>query len=493
MPTDVHAEYASSIAPNEHPYLNDAWRPNTREYTATELRVIGRVPTDLNGLFVRNTENPLFEPIGRYHPFDGDGMLHAMRFDDGKVSYRNRFVQTDGLQAEREAGHALWAGIAENPKKSLRPGWGAQGSLKDSSSTDVVMHNARLITSFYQCGAGYELDPVSLETLGCAPWVPADGLSAHPKVDLRTGEMLFFNYSKSAPYQHYGVLDAQGQLAHYTPIALPGPRLPHDMAFTEHYAILADLPLFWDPDGLAKGYHANRYYPDLPTRFAIVPRYGGADEVRWFEADPTFVLHWGNAYESGDEVILDGYFQNNPMPQPLADAQANLPTDDPALKQIMAYVDLHSLQPRLHRWRFNLRTGAVSETHLDDRVLEFPTFNQLVAGQPYRYIYSATTQPGWFLFTGLYKHDLQTNQATSYQFGEGRFGGEAPFAPRDGASAEDDGYLVTFVTDMRENQSECVVLDAQDIAAGPICRIILPERISSGTHATWAASREFVS
>ena len=489
MPVHEEANYQSTIAPNQHPYLNGAWRPNTREYTATGLRVIGSVPRDLNGLFVRNTENPLLEPIGRYHPFDGDGMLHCMHFEQGSVTYRNRFVQTAGLQAELAAGQALWAGIAENPKRSLRPGWGAQGSLKDSSSTDVVLHNGKLISTFYQCGEGYELDPLSLATHGPAGWVPEDGISAHPKVDPATGELLFFNYSKTAPYQHYGVVDHAGKLAHYTPIPLPGPRLPHDMAFTKNYSIFADLPLFWDPQGLAKGYHANRYYPDLPTRFAIIPRFGGAQEIRWFEADPTFVLHWGNAWEAGDEIVLDGYFQENPMPAPLTALEGM--NEDPALAQIMAYVDLHSLRPRLHRWRFNLRTGAVSEAHLDDRVLEFGTFNQQVAGQPYRYLYSATTKPGWFLFTGLFKHDLQTGTNTEFEFGEGRYGGEAPFAPRDGATAEDDGYLVTFVTDMCDDHSECLVLDATDIAAGPVCRIILPERISSGTHATWAASCEF--
>ncbi|MGD8580193.1 MAG: carotenoid oxygenase family protein, partial [Lysobacterales bacterium] len=67
-----------------------------------------------------------------------------------------------------------------------------------------------------------------------------------------------------------------------------------------------------------------------------------------------------------------------------------------------------------------------------------------------------------------------------------RYGSEPGFAPRVGAAEEDDGYLVTFVTDMIEDRSECVLLDARHIEAGPVCRILLPHRISSGTHATWA-------
>ncbi len=68
------------------------------------------------------------------------------------------------------------------------------------------------------------------------------------------------------------------------------------------------------------------------------------------------------------------------------------------------------------------------------------------------------------------------------------FGSETPMAPRTGATAEDDGYLVTFVTDMNEDRSECLVLDAADITAGPVARIRLPERIASGTHSCWAPS-----
>jgi carotenoid cleavage dioxygenase len=63
-------------------------------------------------------------------------------------------------------------------------------------------------------------------------------------------------------------------------------------------------------------------------------------------------------------------------------------------------------------------------------------------------------------------------------------------APCHDAHSEDDGYVVSFVTDMNTDQSECVVLDAQHIDTGPVARIILPHRISSGTHACWADARE---
>lgn len=479
MPAVLVNRVIPTLKANDHPYMTGAWTPNYDEYDATELAVIGQIPQDLDGVYLRNTENPVHDPIGTYHPFDGDGMLHAMSFRDGKATYRNRFIRTKGFEAEAAAGGPLWAGIAGHPGESKRPGWGAHGGLKDSSSTDVVVHAGQALTTFYQCGEGYRLDPQTLEHLGVEGWVPPDGISAHPKVDEATGELLFFNYSKTAPYMHYGVVGADNRLKHLIPIPLPGPRLPHDMAFTKTYSIFADLPLFWDPDLLAKGYHASRFYKDLPSRFAIVPRYGQPEDIRWFEARPCYVLHWMNAYEEGDEVVLDGYFQEDPQPPPLPGYPARL-------GQMMAYLDEHSMKPKLYRWRFNLRTGEVKEGLLDDRILEFGTFNQQIAGTKGRYLYSTTAKPGWFLFNGIVKHDLESGRSWSLDFGPERYGSEAPFAPRIGAKDEDDGYLVSFVTDMVEDRSECVVIDAKDIAAGPVARILLPHRISSGTHACWA-------
>ncbi|AJQ95103.1 lignostilbene-alpha,beta-dioxygenase-related enzyme [Gynuella sunshinyii YC6258] len=442
------------------------------------MEVIGEIPHDIDGIYVRNTENPVHEPIGFYHPFDGDSMLHTMTFKDGTARYRNRFVRTKAFNAEQEAGESLWAGILNTPDMSKRSGWGEQGYNKDASSTDVVVHAGGLLSTFWQCGEGYRLDANTMDQQGALSWAPIDGISAHCKVDERTGELLFFNYSQHAPYYHYGVADKYNRLIHYTAIPLPGPRMPHDMAFTEHYSIHNDFPLFWDPELLKHGQRQLKFFQDMPSRFAIIPRYGDASEVRWFEAEATHVWHWMNAYEEGDEIILEGYYQGNPDPLPLAGYP-------PEAGKFLANIDSHSFQSKLHRWHFNLKTGAVKEYDLDDRYLEFGTFNQTYAGRKTRYGYSSILKPGWFLFSGIVKHDLETGQTWQMLYGDQRYGGEAPFIPRKNATSEDDGYLVTFVTDMKEDRSECILIDAMDVESGPICRIILPHRICSGTHAAW--------
>jgi carotenoid cleavage dioxygenase-like enzyme len=467
---------------DDHPYRTGPWRPQQAERSAVDLEVIGEIPADLEGVYLRNTENPVHPAMEVYHPFDGDGMVHAVGFRDGKAFYRNRFVRTDGFVAEQEAGHALWAGLAEDPRRSpTQTGWGARGRMKDASSTDVVMHNGVALTSFYQCGDLYRLSPTTLDTLGKASWngkFPGDvGVSAHPKFDERTGELMFFNYSTEAPYMHYGVVDGQDNLVTYIDVPLPGPRLPHDMAFTENYAILNDLPLFWAPEALAKGKYAARFHPDMPTRLAVIPRHGTTADIRWFEADPTYVLHWTNAYEEGDEIVLEGFFQTNPEP----------PSGGGTLYQRMfRFLDNDQLGPRLHRWRLNLTTGLTKEERLSGVTSEFGMINQQYAGRQHRYSYAATSPAGWFLFDGLVKHDSLTGAEERYEFGEGVFGSETAMAPRIGSTSEDDGYLVTITSDMNHDLSECLIFHAADVGAGPVARIRLPERVSSGTHSTWA-------
>lgn len=471
----------TTLSASNHPYISGAWTPQHEEVNAYDLDVIeGEIPTDIDGIYLRNTENPVHEPIGKHHPFDGDGMIHQIAFSGGKATYRNRFVRTRCFEAEQIAGGALWGGLADGPGVSKRPGFGAKGDIKDAASTDIVVHAGKAIATFYQCGEGYVLDPETLENEGVAPWVPIDGVSAHTRVDEATGELLFFNYSKHPPYMHYGVVDADGKLKTYIPIELPGPRLPHDMIFSENWSILNDLPVFWDEELMKhRNLHAVRLHEGVPSRFALVPRHGTAEDVRWFEGAPTYVLHWLNAYEEGDEVIMDGYFQENPTPsiEGFEEHGKNA--------HMMAYLDQHSLGSKLHRWRFNLADGTTTEERLYDRTVEFGMINQKFAGQKYRYVYSTVAKPGWFLFQGYVKHDLETGETIEINLEPGRYASESPFVPRIDAKDEDDGYLVSFIIDENEGTSECILIDCKKFEEGPVCRIALPHKISSGTHSTW--------
>jgi carotenoid cleavage dioxygenase len=228
--------------------------------------------------------------------------------------------------------------------------------------------------------------------------------------------------------------------------------------------------------------YATQFHKDMPTRLGVIPRYGNEQDVKWFECDATYVLHWINAYEDGDEIIIDGYFQFDPSP--------SSPPDATIEQRMFRFLDLFALQSRPYRWRLNMRTGQVKEGPLSDTITEFGMINAQIAGSQYDYVYSVVPANGWFGFEGLIKHNVTTGHEEVYNLPDGVYCSETVFAPRPNATSEDDGYLVTYTIDVVNDVSHCAIFDARNMSDGPIARIALPERISSGTHATWAdASR----
>jgi carotenoid cleavage dioxygenase len=212
----------------------------------------------------------------------------------------------------------------------------------------------------------------------------------------------------------------------------------------------------------------------MPSRFGIIPRYGPGESIRWFEAKPCYLYHTINAWEEGDEIVLDVCRVKRPVPQEGVSGR---------LERMLAYLRLDA---QLYRYRFNLATGQTREGPLDDDNTEFPTINTQSLGCRSRYAYNVhINSEKTLLFDGILKYDLERGRSDAIWFGEGRYGSEAPFAPRPHARAEDDGYLVSFVYDAREDRSEVVIHDAQDFDNQPLARIMLPQRVPIGFHACW--------
>ncbi|MFT7580076.1 MAG: carotenoid cleavage dioxygenase-like enzyme, partial [Myxococcota bacterium] len=351
---------------------------------------------------------------------------------------------------------------------------------KDTANTDVVVHRGEALALWYVAGTPYRVDLDTLETLGAARFGSDRrfSVSAHAKVDPVTDELMFFDYGRQAPYMHYGVVGADGLLKQLEPITLPGPRLPHDMAFTERYSVLMDLPVVPDAEAAKKGRWVIRYAQTQPARFAILPRHGGDADVRWFEAAPCYIYHVVNAWEEGDTVVMVGCRTTDPIP-------ASDPRDgDPLTARMMANL---RLKAQLHEWRFDLATGQTTERALDDRFAEFPTIDGRRAGRRTRLGYAMlTADVSTLAFEGIVAYDLDDGAAKTTQFGPGWYGNEVGFAPRVGGSGEEgDGYLVTFVSHP-DAGSRCLVYDAQDVTAGPRVTLSLPTRVPTGFHACWA-------
>jgi carotenoid cleavage dioxygenase-like enzyme len=467
------------------PLLMGPFAPVADESVWTDLPLLeGAIPRDLNGVYLRTGPNPRHAPIGRYHPFDGDGMIHAAEFRAGRLTVRNRWVRTDAFEREARAGEAAYWGIRETlVGHAARP-------LKDSANTDLVSHAGRVLALWYMSGDAYEIDPLTLATLRKQPAIAAaragrGKVSAHAKCDPATGELMFFDYGHEPPFMHYGVLDAQGRLAHHVPIALPGPRLPHDMAITERHSIVHDLPLYHDPQALALGRHKIDFHPAQPTRFGVLPRRGASDEVRWFEFSPCFLYHVVNAWEDEGGWITMVACRYMPARRRDGSIDAERTARDIAELKMSA---------RLWRWRMNLVTGACEEGALDSvgHNVEFPSINGEFTGRRTRYGYltdqSDTVALQW---TGLRKFDLQSGASLSAWSDdrEACWYSEPWFAGRDGAAGEDDGYVIAFQFNARAGRQTLDVFDARDLCLGPVAQVLLPRHVPVGFHGCWLAAR----
>lgn len=459
----------------DNPYLRGIHAPTVHETTAVGLPVAeGELPLDLYGAYVRNGPNSVHQPSNQYHWFDGDGMVHGIYVRDGVATYRSRLVRTAGLADESARGAAIWPGIM-GPFDPEAP----RHYLKDTANTDLVYHNGAILALWYMCGEPYRLDPLTLDTLGVDDFGGKlnTTVSAHPKVDTRTGELVYFTLSDEAPFMRYGVVSQDGELVHEIPIDLPGPRSPHDLTITERYTILHDFPFFHDVEvQRLHGYRVARFYPDIPSRFGVVPRRGATDEVRWFEFTPGYVLHMVNAWEEGDWIVMDGCFQPDPT--------IRRKKEEGELASMLGYLRIRA---HLRRWRMNVRTGETSEEQLDDLNVEFCLPNTERYGERTRFSYHQRLpiDPYTVEFHSLVKYDHDNGSRVQHDYGDGFLGSEAPFAGRVGGSEEDDGYVVTIVTRTADLRSQFWIYRAQDIAAGPICKLDLPSRVPSGFHAKW--------
>ena len=448
-----------------NPYLDGNFAPQDREITSDTLTVIGELPPELSGMFLRNGPNPQFSPTGQYHWFDGDGMIHGVRIHNGQAQYQNRYVRTRGWQIEHEAGRAIWSGILEPPQMD-----NPYGPTKNTANTALVWHASTMLAT-WEGGAPYAIDLPTLDTFSEYTY---DGkltssFTAHPKIDPMTGEMMFFGYSFAPPYLQYGVVSSTGELLKIVPIELPMAVMMHDFAITENYTIFMDLPLTFSPPRMQRGEPLLMFESNRPSRFGILPRHGDNSNIRWFEAPACYVFHTLNAYEEGDEVVLIACRMDST--NVLVSQSASTPDGN---------------IPRLHQWRFNLNTGTTSKTMLDDVATDFPRVNENFLGRQTRYGYAGRMVRGSMpLFDGIVKYDLKSNNSQIHEFEPGCYGGEAVFAPHPNIQNEDEGWLITFVHNSREETSELVVINAQDVTSEPIARVLIPQRVPYGFHGAW--------
>ena len=429
------------------------FRPVTEEVTATDLKVEGSIPPELSGLYVRNGTNASGGVAE--HFFGGDGMIHGVRLDKGKASwYRNRYIDTPGYR--KETG-----------------GFSAPKPEETTSAVSLLYHGGELM-ALGEFGYPYLINPQDLSTKGSFNYdgkLPGN-MTAHPRIDPDTGELLFFGYDVFEPYLTYMRADAQGNMLQVEPITLTGPSMIHDFAVTENYVVFMEMQVRFSWFAALTGNALPFKWDDSAVcRFGVMPRTGTDADVKWFDVPSCFVFHIMNSFEQGDDVVVDA-----------------------ARYDKLWVKNSHDFFHPAHLSRFsmNMRTGKASVTRIYDKPMEFPQVNREQWTKPYRYGYSLAVDeindsPERIgqAEGGIYKYDLQSGNVDAYLPGLQYTPGEVFFIPTEGGRQEDEGYLVSYVYDRNTDTSALCLFDATRVSSGPIAKIQLPVRVPVGFHGVW--------
>ncbi len=457
------------------PFLRGNYAPVAAEVSSVRLPVVGCIPKALSGTLYRNGSNPQFAPVGEYHWFYGDGMIHAFHVHDGSVDYLNRWARTPKWTAENSAGQSLFAAFG-NPVMSDPRVAGIDSGV---ANTNVVWFGDRLM-ALEESHRPFLLDPTTLDSNGYLDMrADLERFTAHPKVDPVTGELLFFGYKASGPLSpdiDYGVMAPDGTLASAERFAGPFCAMMHDFIVTENYVIFPVMPLTGRMERIRKGQSPWAWEPEAGTHVGILRRGSPVSDMRWFGGDACYVFHFMNAFEDGDALFIDGFAYNTPPFFPLASGERN--PDETS---------------RLERWQFDL--GDPSKpfvrqpvgTFADELHGDFPRINDRFAGLPYRYGYFAS-QPNdrrSGMFSGLTRVDMISGEQVTYWLPDGDAMSEAVFVPNSPDAEEDDGWLAAVIFRGAENRSDFAVFDARDVTAGPIGIAKLDTRVPFGFHGNW--------
>lgn len=457
--------------------------PSRIEADIFDLTVEGELPPALEGAWYRMTPDPQYPPLlGDDFFIAGDGMMSLFRFESGHVDYRSRYVRTARFLAERKARRALF-GAYRNP---FTDDPRVAGVDRTVANTSPIWHGGRLL-AVKEDGRPYELDPDTLETRGRFDWngkLLSRAVSAHPKIDPRSGELVFYGYEvdgEASRTMALCVADAGGNLIREEWFEAPYAAMVHDFAITEDFVIFPLFPTIADLGRLKAGGPHWMSDVSLDAYIGIMPRRGSVADLRWFRRRGGQAFHMINAWNEGPRVHLDLCLaQMNPFPY-FPDV-SGMPYDPQKASSVPT------------RFTFDLAAAEDHplETPIGSVSGDVPRINEAFAGRRYRYTYlglvdasrpmplSGPVGPGFNLIGRL---DVSSGEAVSW-YGEDSSTYQEPQFVAAG-EAEDAGYVLCVIERHDEQRSDVGVFDARNLAAGPLALIRLPLRLRGAIHGTW--------
>ncbi|KAM3378920.1 carotenoid 9,10(9',10')-cleavage dioxygenase 1-like [Capsicum galapagoense] len=499
---------------------------------ATTVRTVeGKIPDDFpEGVYVRNGPNPLFGGLkstksifgeSSHMWVEGEGMLHALylKKDSGrkkwKTWYKNKHVQTDTYNMEKDRTKPGFLPAIQGDSPAILFSYLLNvlrfGVIDKYLSNTNVFEHANKYYSIAENHMPQEIDMHSLQTLG--NWNFPSGswnrpFTSHPKKAPGTGELVIIGIDAKKPYFELGVISADGKkMVHKADLMFDRCAVCHEIGVTQRYNVIMNSPLTIDISRLVLGGQLMRFEKDEYARIGILPRYGDANSIKWFEVDPCCVFHVINSFEHNDEVHT--YIFSEIIPGPSSSVN-QLENFFKWIKRETSSIDdgseftKESTFPRVCEWRLNMKTGEVKEKKNlsgDEFAMEFPIINEKFTGFSNKFAYLQVVElkevsgsgKRYTRFGGLAKLHFEEKKASTdeedelvkaeyHMFPKDTFCSGASFVPKPGGIDEDDGWIITFTHNENENISQVCIIDAKKITDAPVAIITLSSRVPYGFH-----------
>lgn len=474
--------------------------PGTLDLRVAATAITGTVPEALRGGRLLSN-GPGWSVFGDWkaHPFDGHGYVRAFAFDDdGAVSVRGRYVETAVYREERAAGRMVRRGFASNVGPHFWQNLGFR-TPRNVANTTIIRRGDTLLAG-WEGGAPYALHAETLETIGEETFggvIAAQATLAHMHADAQRDRLILCSV-KNGPTAtfRFRELDSTNVVVATYEAAIAGPLFAHDFAHTANSVIVARNPLRMRPRELLKLVAGSSTLLrcletklDEPGALCVIARGGGPTRFVTLP-DTAFVVHFGNAFERADGTIVVDVcaFTRFEFGEEFGFAGPQAPYD-PTLP------DKRGPQ-RLYRVEIPAGATEASWRLLAPFGVDFPRVHPRGEGQDVPVLFGACRADDRFSdpFDSIIRVDLRAaadddRASTVWTAGdETVFVGEPVFVPTDADPGCTDGHVLVVVSDGERGLSRLVVLDATDIAAGPVADVPLP-LLPAAFHGDWDPRR----
>ncbi|CAG8958784.1 hypothetical protein HYFRA_00011734 [Hymenoscyphus fraxineus] len=481
--------------------------PCRLEGDVADLVVLGTIPNEIDGTFYRMMCDPLLPPHPGNVPLDGDGNISALRFHNGRVDFKMRYVDTERLKIERKAGKAMF-GLYRNPF-THHPC--VRAAVDGTANTNIVFWADKFL-ALKEGGLPYQVDPHTLATITYDPFgdqgIKSKTFTAHPKIDPFTDELVVYGYeAKGLATTDIVVyaLDKNGQKKDEQWVKAPWCGTIHDCAITPNWLILVQWPFDASIERMKKGGHHWAWNYDRAATFIVIPRRKTTKlpagwkegEYRVYTSKNEMLIHTAGAWESDDGSTL--YLETTRVHD---NAFPFFPTDDGRRPALDAKADLV-------RFTFDLSqptdtTATKTETFLDCPA-EFPRIDERFLSKKYDIVWLNVLTPpehrdvksdleddGTVLqrLDGVAQFHKSTGKIEYYFSGPDASVQEPVFIPRSDDAPEGDGWVMFMVERRTTNLCEVVIVDTREFHK-PIAIIQLPFHMKAQVHGNWVDQRLF--